>query len=92
MVELLELYEEAENNYRKLLEVSVLGIGLLTVKGKVRMRAYKVISNCLLCANTKEEAISNLMKVVAMGRHGRLELEPEVLYLIERYLKYNFYN
>lgn len=85
------LLNQVDKDYQTLLDVQKLSMDYLSKDGVNAKKAYRVIWECLIFADTKEEAKAKIEKVIdEKDSPAVYEMNDEILHLLERFLKHNF--
>lgn len=86
-----DLLKQVDSDYQKLLDVQSLSLDYLSNVGVTAKKAYRVIWEAMIFAETKEDAKANLEKVIReKDSPACFEMTEEILKMLERFLKHNF--
>lgn len=86
-----DLLSQVDSDYQKLLDVQSLSMDYLSKDGVTAKKAYRVIWEALIFADTKDDAKGNLEKVIReKDSPACFEMTEDILKMLKQFLKHNF--
>ena len=86
-----DLLSKVDSDYQKLLDVQSLSMDYLSKDGVTAKKAYRVIWDSLIFADTKEDAKANLEEVIRKkDSPACFEMTEDILKMLKQFVRHNF--